>query len=141
MARKLRKRRVGLAKAELSLTPLIDTALTLLIIFMITAPMMHRNAIKVTLPEGTAKEAENTKQELIVYIDGKEKIYFNEKEMTLDSLIPEIREHIGTSNQQTVFVRADKSVQYGKVINIVDRIKVVGGVSYVALATQNPVQV
>ncbi|MCK5632116.1 biopolymer transporter ExbD [bacterium] len=59
MARRLKKTR--LSKAELTLTPMIDTALTLLIIFMITAPMM-RNAIKVTLPDGSAKEAGNIKQ-------------------------------------------------------------------------------
>jgi len=140
MPRKLRYRNTRLGKAELSLTPLIDTALTLLIIFMITAPMMHRNAIKVTLPDGKAKEIEDTKQELIVYINAKEKLFFNDKTMTLDALISEIQKKVGANKEQTVFVRADKSVKYGKVIGVVDKIKVVGGVSYVALATQNPTQ-
>lgn len=124
--------------AELSLTPLIDTALTLLIIFMITAPMMRNNAIKVTLPDGSAKEASDIKQELIVYIDAQEKIFFNDTQMSREKLISAVKNKVGNNKKQTVFVRADKSVQYGKVIGIVDQIKVVGGVEYVALATQSP---
>ena len=50
-----RKRRASVLMQEISLTPLIDMALTLLIIFMVTAPMLN-NAIKVELPKGQAKE-------------------------------------------------------------------------------------
>ena len=135
--RKMRsRRRSSLNKAELTLTPLIDTALTLLIIFMITAPMM-RNAIKVSLPDGSAKEAGDNKQELVVYVDSNEKIFFNDIPVSLDGLIAKLKDKSGP-RQETVFVRADKSVSYGKVIGIVDKIKVVGGVEYVALATQAP---
>jgi len=136
MARRYKRIR-RLEKAELTLTPMIDTALTLIIIFMITAPMM-RNAIKVTLPDGSAKEAGDTKQELVVYINEKGEIFFNGKKMMLSRLIQEIKKVVGTNKEQTVFVRADKVVEYGQVINVVDQIKVVGGVDYVALATQNP---
>ena len=132
-------RRAALEKAELTLTPLIDTALTLLIIFMITAPMM-RNAIKVSLPDGKAKEAGDEKQELVVYVDAHEKIFFNDVPMSIDHLIDTLKDKAGP-RQKTVFVRADKTVRYGKVIGIVDKIKVVGGVEYVALATQAPAQV
>jgi len=138
MRRKRFGRRRALGKAELTLTPLIDTALTLLIIFMITAPIM-KNAIKVALPDGRAKEAENDKQELVVHVDSHEKIFLNNESIPLDRLIATLKEKVGPG-QETVFVRADKSVSYGKVISIVDQIKVVGGVEYVALATQAPVQ-
>jgi len=118
--------------------PLIDTALTLLIIFMVAAPMLNRNAIKVTLPDGTAQEATQTKQELVVHVDKEGKIFFNEKQMTLDQLIAELQKEVGPNKQQTVFVCGDKSGLYGDVIKIVDQIKVVGGIDYVALAMQNP---
>ena len=60
-----RRRKTGCLVPEITLTPLIDTALTLLIIFMVTTPMMH-NAIKVNLPRGNVKEDRGSKQELIV---------------------------------------------------------------------------
>ena len=76
MASKFRRRRkAATALHDIPLTPLIDTALTLLIIFMVATPMMQ-NAIKVTLPEGKAQEDGGAKQDLIVYVDKDKKIYF-----------------------------------------------------------------
>lgn len=135
MARFMRRtRRTASSINDIPLTPLIDTALTLLIIFMVTTPMLQ-NAIKVNLPQGQAKEAEGTQQELVVYIDKGNKLYFNEVPVTKDSLVSSIKAKLGPTGDRTVFVKADRDVQYGHVIQIVDQIKVVGGVKYVALAT------
>ena len=134
-----RRRRRQFAMQEISLTPLIDTALTLLIIFMVTSPMMH-NAIKINLPQGKAQEAANTKQELIVYLDKDGKLFFNGEAMsTKPKLLEEIKKAVGVQKDRTVFVKADIDVNYGNVIEIVDQIKVVGGVQYVALATKKVV--
>lgn len=130
-----RTRRPTTAISDIPLTPLIDTALTLLIIFMVTTPMLQ-NAIKVNLPQGQAKEADGMQQELVVYIDKDNKIYFNEIPVTKDTLINTIKAKLGPSGDRTVFVKADRDVQYGQVIQIVDQIKVVGGIKYVALATR-----
>ena len=64
MRRGNKKRTRRFSTPEISLTPLIDTALTLLVIFMITAPMIH-NGIKVDLPQGNSKEV-GSQQELVV---------------------------------------------------------------------------
>lgn len=130
-----RRRRRTISLPEISLTPLIDTALTLLIIFMVTTPMMQ-NAIKVTLPKGQAKEDNNAKQELVVYIDKDGKLFFGSAQMSKEQLIEEIKKNIGNEKDKTVYVKADRVVCYGDVIELVDHIKVVGGVSYVALATK-----
>jgi biopolymer transport protein ExbD len=120
---------------EVNLTPLIDTALTLLIIFMVTTPMIQ-NAIKVDLPKGSAKEAGDVKQELVVYIDKQGQLFFNGSAITQDQLMKELQKVVSSNQAQGVFVKADTGVQYGAVLEIVDQIKVVGGVQYVALATQ-----
>ena len=60
---------------EISLTPLIDTALTLLVIFMVTAPMIQ-HGIKVDLPHGAAKEVSG-QQELVVTMAKDGKLYFS----------------------------------------------------------------
>ena len=132
---KRRERRRTLTMPEVSLTPLIDTALTLLIIFMVTTPMLQ-NAIKVELPQGKAQEAGEAKQELVVYIDKDSAIHFNGKQMGQDELIKALQQQLGPKGHETVFVKADTAVHYGRVIQVVDQIKVVGGVQYVALATQ-----
>jgi len=126
------------ALPEVSLTPLIDTALTLLIIFMVTTPMMH-NSIKLELPKGRAKEDGNTKQKLIVSIDKKENLFFNDEAIQADNLIERIKKEVGSDKGKTVEVQADRAVLYGWVMEIVDKIKVLGGVQYVVLAMQKVV--
>lgn len=133
--RRRRRRRRDLTVPEVSLTPLIDTALTLLIIFMVTTPMMN-NAIKVNLPGGKTQEGGKNKQKFVVYIDKGEQLFFNKIPVSEQRLIEEIKREVGSSDDQTVFVKADKAVSYGYVIKVVDHIKVVGGVRYVALATK-----
>jgi len=130
-----RQRKKAVAMHDIPLTPLIDTALTLLIIFMVTTPMMQ-NAIKVTLPEGQAKEADGAKQELIVYIDKDGNLFFNGIPVSKDKLTATVKNKVGKDTQSTVFVKADTSVSYGMVIQTVDQLKVAGGVRYVALATK-----
>lgn len=120
---------------DLPLTPLIDTALTLLIIFMVSSPMMH-NAIKINLPQGKAKEDTAFEQNITVFIDKDQSIYLNEKRMDLQELITQISPDLLARNDGMVYVRADQAVNYGRVIEVVDKLKVAGGVRYVALATK-----
>ena len=130
------RRRARKTIAEVSLTPLIDTALTLLIIFMVTAPIMN-NSIRVTLPKGQSREDAGAKQELIVTIDRQGRLFFNgQPAATSDILIALIKKQVAQNDDKTVFVQADETVFYGKVLELVDNIKVVGGISYVALATK-----
>lgn len=119
---------------DISLTPLIDTALTLLIIFMVATPMMQ-NAIRVTLPKGKAQEVGVVQQEIVVYVDGHGAIFFDGNQMTCEQLIELLKKMLAGKVDQTVFVKADQHASYGTVIELVDTIKVVGGVTYVALAT------
>ena len=68
------RRRQSSQLLDISLTPLVDTALTLLVIFMITTPMIQ-NAIRVSLPKGQAKEDADNQQELVVYVDKDKKLF------------------------------------------------------------------
>lgn len=130
------RRRAKKAMPEVTLTPLIDTALTLLVIFMVASPMLH-NAIRVTLPKGQAKEDGGVQHELVVTVDKEGKLFFNDEPVkNTENLIALIKKIVAQDKDRTVFVKADEAVRYGKVLELVDDIKVIGGVSYVALATQ-----
>jgi len=119
---------------EISLTPLIDTALTLLVIFMITTPMMQ-NGIKVDLPQGDSKEV-GTQQELVVTLNKEGKLFFNSYPIESSSLVVAVQKAMGARNDMPVYVRADETVSYGKVIQVVDELKL-AGVKYVAMSTRS----
>jgi biopolymer transport protein ExbD len=124
---------------ELNMTPLIDVALTLLIIFLVAAPMMN-NAIRIDLPQGKMQEAATKSQDTVVYLAKDGKIFLNKDSVSnADALIGRLKKCVGTCKDKTVFVKADKGVHYGTVIELVDKIKSVGGVHYVALATERAV--
>ena len=122
------------------MTSLIDTALTLLMVFMIATPALH-NAIKVTLPKGNTQETKTQQSdEVIVFIDKDGNFYINKTKCTKAELIPEIKKIIGNNAEKIVNVKADTSISYGTVIELVDDIKYIGNIKYVALATQKNTQ-
>lgn len=135
MSRLRRKKRGAINLPEISLTPLIDTALTLLIIFMITTPMVN-NSIKIDLPEGSVQEADQVPDELVLFLDQAGALYLNEKTIDWEELSPEITAQMNKRADKTVFVKADKATNYGQVIRLVDQIKQIKQVKYVALATK-----
>jgi biopolymer transport protein ExbD len=138
MSRLRRKRKLENIAVEVSLTPLIDTALTLLIIFMVTTPMIH-NAIRVNLPRGSAQENDNQVQEFVVTIDKESNMFFNDRPITLDTLGATIKDQLaqatGNSNKR-VWIKIDKSNSCDTLIGAIDCIKVVGGIQDVAVLTQ-----
>lgn len=131
VAKKRRARKFVLP--EVSLTPLIDTALTLLVIFMITAPMVQ-NGIKVDLPQGSSKEV-GAQQELVVTLNKEGKLFFNSYPIERSVLVDTIKKALRGRQSAPVYVRADEVVAYGKVIEVVDELKV-AGVKYVAMSTR-----
>lgn len=134
--RKKRIRRVP-EMGELPLTPLIDTAFTLLIIFMVTAPMMQ-NSIKVALPKGKAGVGSSQNIErLIVSIDANGRLFVGEVERAnLADLVKYLQDKIDLTVDKTVLIKADKSLIYDKVIQVIDAISGVEGVQSVALAQE-----
>lgn len=140
-----RRSRAGLSVPEITLTPLIDTALTLLIIFMVTTPMIH-NAIKVNLPHGRVKEDVGATQDLVVYIDKDEELYINGQKIIgqqingqqtkYENFLKELQRMIGRQEDKMVYVKADRSVSYGMVLETVDIMKRIEGIAHVAMATQ-----
>ncbi len=129
-----RKKRRKFAMPEITLTPLIDTALTLLIIFIVTAPMVQ-NGIKVDLPQGKSKEISSVREELVVTLDKKGTLFFNSFPISFDTLAPTVLKALNGNTEIPVSVKADRQVEYGEVIKIVDILKQ-ANVKYVAMSTR-----
>jgi biopolymer transport protein TolR len=131
MRRKMRSR--SFKAPEISLTPLIDTALTLLVIFIVTAPMVQ-NGIKVDLPQGNSREV-GREQEFVVTIDKRNQLYFNACPVKQKNLVPTVLTAMKNNDEASVFIKADEQVSYGSVIAVVDELKM-AGIKYVAMSTR-----
>jgi len=130
-----RNRRTTRGMTDISLTPLIDTVLTLLIIFMMTAPVVQRS-IKVNLPQANVVDEQKQAgqpSELTVVMDEGNALLLNGTTVSAQVLVEQLKER-AQGKPQRVSIRADRAVSYGKVIELVDLIKASGAASYVALA-------
>jgi biopolymer transport protein TolR len=119
-----RGRRSGSMMGEINVTPLVDVVLVLLLVFMVTAPMMSRG-VDVSLPvanlPNTAPEDRIT---VTVTADGRIMIGANPVNIVL--LEDQLRSLMAGRTTRIVYLRADESLRYGKVIEVVDKLKQAG---------------
>lgn len=122
------------AISEINVTPLVDVMLVLLIIFMVTAPLML-NGIKLDLPK--TKEVNpinlNAKQ-VILSFSKNEEYYLGKDRMLLTEIVPEIQKQFKSNKTNTLFLRADFSLPYGKVAKLMSFLKR-GGINQISLVT------
>jgi biopolymer transport protein ExbD len=122
--RTLRSRRETPSIGEINVTPLVDVVLVLLIIFMVTAPMMSRG-IDVNLPVAT--QTENPPKDLLtVSVTAEGRIYVSDRAVNLALLEDHLRGVLGGRQAKVVLLRADERLIYGKVIEVMDKMKNAG---------------
>ena len=108
--------------SEINVTPFVDVMLVLLVIFMVTAPLLQQG-IDVNLPKAKGKDLP-PEERITLIIKRNGVVYMNDNPVTL----PEMRrklESISTLNPN-VFLKADKDVPYGFVVEVMGDIKEAG---------------
>jgi biopolymer transport protein TolR len=113
------------AISNINVTPFVDVMLVLLVIFMVTAPIIQEG-VEVNLPQAKAKPVEGEDQPLIVTIARDNQIYLNDNPMTLEELETKLRAITQLDRQKGVYLRADRDVRYGTVIEAIGEIKAAG---------------
>ena len=122
--------------AEINVTPLVDVMLVLLIIFMVTAPMLH-TGIDVNLPKVTAKSVDVSDEKIVLAINGAREIYINKYKVSLNDLGPKLESIFANKIEREVFMRADKNVPYGYVVEVMAEIRK-AGVDKLGMITEPP---
>ena len=122
--RGLRSRGGAPMMGEINVTPLVDVVLVLLLVFMVTAPMMSRG-IDVELPVANQPKIE-PEDRVTVSVNAEGRIYVNDKPVNAVLLEDEIRGHMARQQAKVAYLRADEGLRYGKVIDVVDKLKKAG---------------
>ncbi len=111
--------------ADINVTPLVDVMLVLLIIFMVAAPMMVQG-VDVDLPEASSDPIPSDKEHLIISIDQDLKVYINDQEVSAAFLTEKLGAVLENFDSGGVYLKADKKVPYGIVVNVMSKIKKAG---------------
>jgi biopolymer transport protein TolR len=122
--------------AEINVTPLVDVMLVLLIIFMVTAPLMS-TAVNVDLPKVATTPIAQDSEPLTVSVDSQGQIWLQDQKIELNDLVAKLLAISSNDKDRRIFVRGDKSNQYGRIIEVMGAI-VQGGFSKAALLSEPP---
>lgn len=122
--------------SEINVTPLVDVILVLLIIFMVTAPMLQMG-IDINLPRVKAKSVDVNEEKLILTINKKEDIFINNYKTTLPELGVKLESIFKSRIEREVFMRADKEVPYGFVVQVMSEVRK-AGVDKLGMITEPP---
>ena len=123
--------------SDINITPLVDVMLVLLIIFMITAPMLHQG-IEVALPKVEAPNLPTRANDpLILSIAANGLVYVKERPVHPTKLLEVLTPLVRGRSEETVFLKGDRDVPYGRVIEVLDILHK-GGIERVGMVTDRP---
>jgi biopolymer transport protein TolR len=128
--------------AEINVTPLVDVMLVLLIIFMVTAPLL-KAGIPIQLPDSRAKPLDHTPHQVTVTMDKEGTIYLDDDQIAPGELADRIANlpKDDTGQAPLVVLRADKGLDYGRVVGVMGELNHAGvtSISLVTVAGGDPV--
>ena len=113
--------------AEINVTPMVDVMLVLLIIFMVSAPLLTVG-VPIELPQSQATSLDQDKEPLTLSVNDKGQVYLQNSEIAMTELVPKLKA-IAESRGGTearIFVRGDKKVDYGTVMQVMGRLSGAG---------------
>ena len=120
--------------AEINVTPMVDVMLVLLIIFMVTAPLMT-SGVSVDLPKTNAQPINNDSQPLTVSVRANGDVYLQDELVPLPDVVSKLKAIAANNPDRRIFVRGDKDLPYGRIMELMGIITQ-GGFTHVALLAE-----
>lgn len=132
--RRGRGRRASRPMSEINVTPFVDVMLCLLIIFMVSAPLMTVG-VPIDLPDTSAEALPSEAEEpLTVTLTADGEILIQTTPIPADDLIPRLRAVAGERDSTRIFLRADGSIPYDRVMQVMGALNA-GGFREIGLVT------
>ncbi len=122
--------------AEINITPMVDVMLVLLIVFMVTAPLIT-SGVTVNLPQANAKPVNSDSTPITITVKSGGEIYLQNSQVQAANLVSTLQQISQNNTDRRIFVRGDKDVSYGDMLQVLATITQ-GGFTKVALLAQQP---
>ncbi|MBI4184433.1 MAG: protein TolR [Proteobacteria bacterium] len=122
--------------SEINVTPMVDVMLVLLVIFMVTAPLLTVG-VQVDLPKTQAAAISGKDEPLVVTVNAQGRLYLQETEVAAESLVPRLRAITRNKPDTRIFVRGDRAIAYGRVMEVMGLVNA-AGFTRVALIAELP---
>ena len=120
--------------SQINITSLVDVTMVLLIVFILVTPIML-HGINVQLPQASSGRMDVSKDAITISISKYGSLYLDNARVTYESLKKRLKIIVGSTQNTSVIIKADKSVEYGEVVKVLDIVRK-SGVSKVALPTR-----
>lgn len=122
--------------ADINVTPLVDVMLVLLVIFMVTAPMMQMG-IDVNLPRVQSKSIDVAEEKIVLSVNAQRELFINRIRVPLGELRPKLEAIFAARIEREVFLRADRTVPYGFVVEVMSEVRR-AGIDKLGMITEAP---
>ena len=133
--RRFSERNALVTLSDINITPLLDLAFVLLIIFMITTPLLDQG-IALSLPQGGSPDVSIEPEQIrVVEVSAEGKYYLNQTEVNLASLSSTMSGAFQADPNIVVHLRGDKTVQFDRVMAVLDLLTKLG-ISNVSMRTE-----
>lgn len=113
------------AFSDINVTPLVDVMLVLLLIFMLTAPLLTVG-VPLELPKTHAAKLNDQIEPLIVSVNAEGKVFLQETEVDVQTLVPRLTAITNNNPDAKIYVRGDKNLAYGRVMETMGAISKAG---------------
>jgi biopolymer transport protein TolR len=111
--------------SAINVTPFVDVMLVLLVVFMVAAPLLTVG-VPVDLPQTQAPPINEPKEPLVITINGEGNLFIQETEVPTESLIPRLGAITGNNPDAVLYVRGDKTINYGRVLEVMSLVSSAG---------------
>jgi biopolymer transport protein TolR len=122
--------------SEINVTPFVDVMLVLLVVFMVTAPLLTVG-VEVDLPKTKAQPMTQAEEPLVISIDAGGIVFIQDTAVELEKLVPRLMAITQNKPDTRIYVRGDRSVDYGRVMEVMGRVNN-AGFTRVALVAELP---
>lgn len=123
--------------SDINVTPMVDVMLVMLVIFMVTAPLLTVG-VQVDLPKTKASVITGHDEPLVITINRDGDIYLQETQLKLDVLAARLRAITNNKLDTRIFVRGDRSVVYGRIMEVMGTVNAAGFIRVALIAELPP---